>query len=405
MKKVLKVVVAVVCATMCVTSSFASLGMEDGLDIAVDAGIKYTDNRDSSNYDKVSTTDYRVGLILDGKLDMEMSQLSYFFLPYIRYRTKPSVSENYTQLMGSLGFGFKHRFSEVFNMSLDERFTYTDDQSVDRPGSGEQVRGDQSYYLNTVGLNFDYFKTRETKFHLAFGNTIKKYNESDVGKKSDRVESSIDASAVHQFSTTAAWELILGYTYYDLASEGLPQRRDFDSTLAAIGFYNHFTEQFTAGIKAGAQYQNYKDNGIDANTAPYASLWAKGYTIPTVRINGELSHGVTDADDYPFTSVEYSRVNLALNWELTKKFAVQGLGSFEYQDYDSYSSEGALPIDLFPKGKREGSKEIGVAKVALVYTLKDACKISLSQRYESSNSDVVESYTKNDTALVLAYEF
>ncbi|MDA3797567.1 MAG: outer membrane beta-barrel protein [Kiritimatiellae bacterium] len=405
MKKVLKTVVAFVCTTMFVTSSFASFGMEDKLNVAVDTGVNYTDNRDSSNYDKESTTDYRVGLILDGKLDMEMSQLSYFALPYMRYRSNPAVSQNYTQLMGSLGFEFKHRFTEVFNMSLDERFTYTDDQSVYRAGTGEQVRGDQSYYMNIAGLNFDYFKTQQTKFNVAFGNTIQEYRDNDVGNRSDRIEYSARANVVHQFSTTAAWELIVGYKEYDLASEGLAQKRDFGSTLAAVGLYNNFTEQLTAGVRAGVQYQIYKDGDIDSNAAPYASLWAKGYTIPTVRINGELSHGIADAADYPFTSVEYSRINLALNWELTKKFSFVGLGSFEYQDYSSSSSEDTVPIDLFPKNKREGSKEIGVAKVALVYTLKESCKLELSQRYECSDSDVVESFTKNDTALVLAYEF
>ena len=84
--------------------------------VSVDTGIHYTDNRDSSNYDTVSTMDYSVGLNFDGLLNWEMSQLSYFAVPYIRYRDKPALSENYTKLMGTVGFELKHRFSEVFSV-------------------------------------------------------------------------------------------------------------------------------------------------------------------------------------------------------------------------------------------------------------------------------------------------
>jgi len=298
----------------------------------------------------------------------------------------------------------KHRFSEVFSVSLEDRFTYTDDQSVDRSGTGEQVRGDESYILNVAHLDADYFLSRETKLNLGFYNTIKKYNEKAVSDRSDRVETGVDGSLAHQFSTTTAWEMILGYTSYDLPSAGLPQKRDFDSFLAAVGLYNNFTAQFTAGIKAGLQYQNYSVSELDSNTAPYASLWGKGYTIPTLKLNGDITHGVTDASDYPFTSVEYSRASLTVNWELTKKFTLRGLGSYEYQDYDSSSSED-LPINFFPKGRRTGSKKIGVARLSLAYTITEGYDITISQRFEDVDSQVTETYTKNDTLLTLSYLF
>ncbi len=404
MKKLLKTAVLFCTASIFVSSAFGSFGLGDKLDVSVDAGVHYTDNRDSSNYGKISTMDYSVGLNLDGLLNWGMSQLSYFAVPYVRYRDKPSESENYTKLLGTVGFDFRHRFSEVFTVSLEDRFTYTDDQSVDRPGSGEQVRGDESYILNVANFDVDYFLSRETKLNAGLNNTIKKYNKKAVGDRSDRVETGVDASLAHQFSTTAAWEGILGYTVYDLASAGLPQKRDFDSFLAAVGLYNNFTAQFTAGVKAGVQYQNYKDSEIDSNTSPYASIWGKGYTIPTFRLNGAVTHGVTDAADYPFTSVEYTIGSLTINWELTKKFTLRGLGSYEYQDYDSSSSED-LPPNFFPKGRRTGSKEIGVAQIGLSYKIKEACDISISQRYEGVDSQVTETYTKNDTMLMLSYAF
>jgi len=404
MKKVLKTAVVFCAATMFVSSAFASFGLEDKLDVSVDAGINYTDNRDSSNYDTVSTMDYSVGLNFDGLLNWEMSQLSYFVRPSLRYRDKPAVSENYTKLLGAAGFELKHRFSEVFTVSLEDRFTYTDDQSVDRPGTGVQVRGDESYILNMANLDADYFLSRETKLNLGFNNTIKNYNEKDVADRSDRASTGVNGSLAHQFSTTAAWEAILGYTAYDLVSGGLPQKRDFDSFLAAVGLYNNFTAQFTAGIKAGLQYQNYKDSDIDSNTSPYASLWAKGSTIPTFRLNGDITHGVTDAADYPFTSIEYSRASLTINWELTKKLILRGLGSYQYEDYDSSSSQD-IPIYFFPKGRRTGSKKIGVAELSLIYKITTDCEIFLSQRYEGIDSEVTESYTKNDTLLSLSYLF
>jgi len=404
MKKVLKTAVVICATTMFVSSAFASFGLEEKLDVSVDAGVRYTDNRDSSEYNTVSTMDYAVGLNLDGILNWEMSQLSYFAIPYLRYRDKPSPSENYTKLMGTVGFELRHRFSEVFSVSLEDRFTYTDDQSVDRPGTGEQIRDDESYILNVAHLDVDYFLSRETKLNFGLYNTIKKYSEKDVADRSDRVETGVDGSLAHQFSTTTAWEMILGYTSYDLASDGLPQKRDFDSFLAAVGLYNNFTTQFTAGIKAGIQYQNYSASELDSNTAPYASLWGKGYTIPTFKLNGDITHGVTDAADYPFTSVEYSRASLNVNWELTKKFTLKGLGSYEYQDYESSSSE-KLPIIFFPKGRRTGSKKIGVAQLSLAYTITEGCDITIAQRFEDVDSQVTETYTKNDTLLTLSYLF
>jgi hypothetical protein len=404
MKKVLKTAVVICAATMFVSSAFASFGLEDWLDVSVDAGVHYTDNRDSSNYDTVSTMDYSVGLDFDGLLNWEMSQLSYFVVPYIRYRDKPSPTENYTKLMGTAGFDFKHRFSEVFTVSLSDSFTYTDDQSIQGAGTGEEVRGDDSFILNIANIDANYFLSRETKLNMGLYNTIKKYSRKEAADLSDTVVFGADASLAHQFSTTTAWEMILGYTSYDLASAGLPQKRDFDSFLAAVGLYNNFTPQFIAGVKAGLQYQNYTDNDIDSNTAPYASIWAKGYTIPTVGLNGDITHGVTDASDYPFTSVEYSRASLTVDWEITKKLTIEGSGSFEYQDYDSSSSE-ILPIYFFPKERRTGSKEIGAAQLGLIYNIKEACDISISQRYEGVNSEVTETFTKNDTLLVLSYEF
>jgi hypothetical protein len=68
MKKVLKTAVVICATTMFVSSAFASFGLEDKLDVSVDMGVNYTDNRDSSNYNKVSTLDYAVGLNLDGRL-------------------------------------------------------------------------------------------------------------------------------------------------------------------------------------------------------------------------------------------------------------------------------------------------------------------------------------------------
>ena len=409
---------AVFCAALLIQSAArAESKPTDPIRFSVNAMGYWTDNRDSwETSDKQSTWDFYVTPKVDAMHHGEQTWLDFYYAPSYRYRSNPSDIQNDTLLEHDLGLKIRQDFSPRLEGRLFEKFDYSDDPSIDK--SGSQVRGDLTYYLNRAEVGLIHDMTRHAKVDISVRNMIKRYTDKDAASESDEDRTDGGVILYGDLSPTLALVVLANYANYGFSSKfGLD--RDFDAALGAIGLEKIFTQSLRGGAKAGAQSVQYKDKGLDSQVSPYGELWLKGWTIPSTMLALDLTHGVREADAYPFASQEYTDLRGDMEWAMTesKRFILNLTGVYRISHY---SGSQDLPPSIVQAIQNNpdlafflsqiGLQDSGDVKtieeeIGVTYRMTETSSLKFTQRYEDVNSEVGVSYTKNAFSLALTKQF
>ena len=372
----------------------------DRFRFSVNTRADYTDNRDAWEADEESNWDFYIRPRADVLFETESTLLDLYYAPSFRYRTDPSNVQNDNEIHHDLGINVKHKVSRRLVLRLMEKFDLTDDAAVSDDGA--TVRGDRSYYLNTFGGSIDMLAAKRTEVDIYARNTIKRYDEDVVASTSDEDRTDVGAKLTQHLSNNMRVTLESGYSMFGYESPGMIMR-DFDSLLLAAGGEKVLSNNLTVGGQVGAQMQSYDDDGIDDSTNPFAKLFVRGNTSPSLRLSGTLTHAVRDADAYPFASQEYSELRGVVDWDTTPQVTLTLSGIYRLSDYEDVVPSAAALADFL--GLTEGDETTIDVYGQAAYKVTDSCTLLLRQRFEDVDSDISTSYNKNTTTLELTKFF
>lgn len=397
-----KLLMWVVCGLL-VTGSVAAFAQDVGADLvrlSVTLRADYTDNRDSQADENAEETwDFYVKPRMDLFLDGERGYLDFMYAPAVRHRTDPSISQNDEQVFHDLELATEYDVNPSVSVRAIEELDFTDDPEVEE--QGVTVRDDRSYLLNRTTVGVNYQATKKTDVDVSGHYMDKAYDEDDVALKSDENRSDAKLTVSRILNPSLSVFGLARYSDFGFESSvGL--QRDFESVLLGVGCEKTFTPGLLGGATAGWQTQSFEDDGIEAEDVPYVKLWMRGSTVPTTHLTGEITHGLRDADVYPYAAQEFTDVRGILGIELAPRVDLELLGVYRRSDYEE-SRPSSLPVDY--ENAEAGVEDRYIAQATVGYEFDAATTLSLTQRYEDLESEVDEDFTKNTTQIVFGRRF
>jgi len=360
----------------------------------------WTDNRDSLAGDaKESTADFYVKPRMDYHGDWNRSFLDFYYAPAYRYRTDPGELQHENSYWHDAYVGGEYSLQPGLTLRAMDKFDYSDDPSVSE--GGLTVRRDDSFVLNRVEAGVNYEIT-DLWVADALGRYLdKNFKEDIVAEDSD--ETRADGQLTLTRHMGPGFDVFAKGLYSDFAFESSTDLdRDFTTVLAAIGMQKYLNQQILVGVSAGAQMQHYEDPTIDAETVPYGNVWVRGSTVPSLRLLGEYTHALRDADAYPYASQIYDEVIASVELDVAPRTMLGLRAEYRLSDYGDQLPSGGVSVAT---GEPGGEETRVVGEASVTYKLSPVSRIILDQRYEDVDSDVATSFTKNTTKALFGRDF
>jgi len=373
----------------------------DAIRLSVEVRGSYTDNRDSSETDEESNFDLYLAPRIDVVADLVRTKLDAYYQPYYRYRTDPSDIQNEDEFYHSLGLNMDHEFTEQSKIRLWEKFDLTDDPAVEE--GAITIRGDRSYIMNRFEGAFNHAFSRWTYTELSGSHMLKRYDEQEVADESDEDAMSVGARLWRQIAPSVGIDFDVRTTSYGFES-AMGIERDFDVLLAGAGIEKVFNPNLRGSVRAGWQRAEYDDDALDTQNEPYLSAELRGQTAPTARLIASVTHGIRDADAYPFASQSYTDARGRLELDATPKLMLGFQGTYRLSEYEKDSRPSTAAVASFPKAT-SGDETTIVLQGDAAFKLTDRSSLKFIQRLEDIDSDVGESFTKNTSIAVATMAF
>lgn len=396
-KMLLWVVCGVLISAGCVMAQELSKGPYKA---SVSLRADYTDNRDSLSDDvKEDNVDLYIKPRFDYHGDWNRSFLDFFYAPAYRYRTEPSDIQNEDEFWHDAYIGGEYSLRPGFAVRALDKLDYSDDPEV--TSDSGSVRRDESFLLNRTEIGANYEASANWVADVLGRYLDKNYTEDVVAEDSD--ETRADAQVMLTRRMAPDFSVFAKSMYSDFGFESSKDlNRDFTSILGALGCEKILNQQLVAGASAGVQVQDFDDAAIDADSVPYASVWARGQTIPSVRLAAEVTHGLRDADAYPYASQIYTDTRARIDWDAAPRTTLTARGEYRLSSY-----EDQIPTadDSLFVGDAGGDETRIIGEVSATYKLTQTSRIMLAQQYEDLSSDVATEFTKNTTRLIFGRDF
>ncbi len=374
--------------------------------ISVDAGAEYSDNRDASETDKESNFDLYVrptiGLMLQPQGGL---MIDFYYAPYLRYRTNPSIIQNDSDLFHDLGVVLNYELLDKLDLLVDEHFNYTDDPAVSKTGT--IIRRDSSFKANDLSGRMLYEISKKSNVELNARSYMKMYDESEVAKQSDEDNMKFGAAywfSLYKYLGAVVLADVSDYNYSDQTSFD----RSMTATSAGVGFEAFVNKNLRGGLRVGMQELEYASDLMEGDNSPFVSLGVVSQDSRKNRLSGSVVFQTRNADVYPYASQE--AVDFNLKWELqpTEIFSLGLIGQYHLGQYSADKIPVGYEINQYfidtgyPRG---GDEKVLMAGVELAYHLKNKMKMSIMPRIEKVDSDVSTSYDRNSINVFVSKPF
>lgn len=396
------IVLLLVCSAF--TNILAQSKVDDPFRFSVKASAELNDNRDSTP-DKQNSSDYFLSPRFQiNSMPGDASTLDLVYNPVYKYRTKPNLVQNDSEVYHNASLTFNKRSSEILSTRLVDVFNYTDDPAVTQDGT--LLRRDSSYIYNKIEAGMNRVVQVSDVVDISASYAIKKYDEKAVADQSDEDNYLLKGLYLLQYlqGTALAFEGELGGTSY---KELYTLDRSFISVMGAVGLEHIASPSLRMGARLGAQLVAYSDADLGSEVSPMVLLSVTGSTIPTVNITGSVSHRIRESDVYPFASQEATDLRAEINWDIPEKsLQMRGSALYHIGRYSLDSLPAALGYSV------EGDETITVVEGGATYNYNTTTDFSVLLRSEKVSSDDALSnvsyprnFTRNSVTLSVARQF
>ena len=373
----------------------------DPVRFGVELRMEATDNRDSVEQDKDSNIDVYLVPRVDVWLDRERLTLDLLLAPSLRWRSNPSEIQNDWELFTQLKGDLRYHLSDVVGLRLLDSFGRTEDPKIEE---GAVVRENQTYHVNVAEAGVNWRLAPRVLVDASTRYYMKRYVEDSVAEMSDEDRLDLAGFMRWYLQPTLGLDAVVSYSDYGFESAELIER-DFSTLFGGLQIEKVFNPNFRGGIRAGVQLVDYKDQGLDNDTAPAGQIYLGGSTVPSVRLNAAFTMGVRNADVYPYASQEYWEARGGVDWDVGPMVTMFASGTYRRSDYDDAAPASARWL-FRQLGIRPGGQETTiVGQIGLGYKLTDESSIRFAYTYEDVDSEVERSFTKNTGTVALFYQF
>ncbi|MGQ9661427.1 MAG: outer membrane beta-barrel protein [Kiritimatiellia bacterium] len=373
----------------------------DAIRVAVELRTEATDNRDSVEQNKDSNVDVCLVPRVDVWFDRERLTLDLLLAPSLRWRSDPSEIQNDWELFTQLKGDLRYHLTDTVSLRLVDNFGRTEDPKIEE---GAVVRKNQTYHLNLAEAGLMYRVSPRMLTDIYARYFMKRYVEDSVAESSDEDRLDVGGFVRCYVQPTVGLDAVVTFSDYGFENPwGI--RRDFSTLFAGAQLEKIFTPNFRGGLRAGVQLVDYKDQGLDNDTAPAGQIYVGGSTVPSLRLNAAFTMGVRNADVYPYASQNYWEAHGGVDSDVGPKVTVFASGTYRRSDYDDAAPDSARWL-FSQLGIRPGGQETTiVGQIGLGYKLTDESSIRIAYSYEDVDSEVDQSFTKNTGTVSLFYQF
>jgi len=399
MSRIVKVSTLVVIAVFLIKAMvLVATAADSPVKFSVDVGAQYTDNRDSSE-DAVSSFDMSLKPRVNMNLSLEENFLDLYYTPCYTYRTRPSDTQNDSELFHDLGVNIKYMPAPRIDTRLLEKFSYTDDPAIDEGGT--TLRRDSSYIVNSAEAGVNYLLSRRSNLDFFGRHSIKRYDEASVATEQDEDSVSAGLTMMYQVAKNVAMLAMadVGSQQYETSFD-----RGFDSMSGGLGLESILSKNLRSGLRLGWKGVDYDDSALDSESAPYADLSVEVKTIPSTRITAGVGYALKGAGVYPYSSQKSTDVHGKLEWDAVANLTLAVSGTYRVGEYDSDSVSISAPADAY-YDEQSGEEKAIIATTEAAYKIGANTSIKFVQMYEDVDSDVSSSFTRNTSNLVLSRQF
>jgi hypothetical protein len=388
----------------------------DPVRFSLGAGMEWTDNRDSTSQEESDTLFYMAPR-LDLVLSTSRLVLDFYYAPFLQFRTHPSDWQNEYDWLNDLGLDLTWTVVQRLRLMLLEEFRTAYDPEI--KDNGVMVRRDSSYLRNRVEAGAGVQVSRNVNLDLRGRHICKLYSENLVADQSDETTIGCTATAWWQLLRTFGLLAAVDATAMERAKGTYDVDRDFDAVAAMLGVEKVFSQNLRLAGRVGYKTLSYSDNALDDDSAPFMRLILEGAVLPSFRIIGNASYELRSADDYPFTSQQYTGLGGRIELDTPGNRLTFGLGG----DYRL----GHYKADTVPRGydaqeandttwqqfvaqeginvRNDGDKTVIICSADVTFRFNNQNKLKFVQRYEDVNSDVSEDFTRNSSNLSYTRDF
>lgn len=391
-------------ATEAAATSDANVGMkarsESPLRLSMTLRGVYTDNRDSlpdkhSNFDLYASPSAAIGIETDAGL------LDFKYTPSLRYRSNPSDIQHDVTTQHDLTLNGELNVSPEVRLRLREKFDYADDPAIDKQGI--TIRENESYLLNRIegGVNWKY--TRWSDVDVYVRNMMKRYDAS-TALFSDEDGNEVGVSLWRQVARTVGVQVLGSINAHSFEEiKGIDRNADF--LLGAARIEQKFDRNVRGALAIGVQQTRYKDESLSSRSGMYAAAELHGQILPVLDVTASFTHGMREANVYPFASQDYDQLLARLSYDVSSMVVVGLTGSYLMSQYDGDMAPGAAKPSDFVQGVRSGDETVVSIGADVKVKVSKNSSVTLAQVYEDVSSDVLYSFTKNTTSLSLTATF
>ena len=399
-----RALVLVLVGMLTATVTWAQSKESDPLWFSIRLWGETTDNRDSvGDDDKEDNVDAAVQPKIGVRLSGESSDIKLSYAPAYRYRSDPSPIQNEEEWHHDLDLLLGFQATPTLRLSVDERFNYTDDPSLEMFGS--TLRRDSSYNMNRLTLSANAGLGERHSVTLRGHHMVKRYDDDVVGDESDEDRIEAGAGLRRQITRTVGVEFDVDWMDFD-SENSLGLERGFQSIMAGVGVDKTLGENARADLRVGWQTVDYTLEELESEDSVFASLRVTGKPGAAARVTAEAQYGIRNSYAFPFVSQEHTHVFAEVLMDASQSIVFGLSAEYRIEDY----SEETLPAAV--RATREasnlatsGEETTLLAKAHLTLKLDDDFAVTLAQLYEDVDSDVFTTFTRNATRLSVSKRF
>ena len=371
--------------------------------LSVLTGAHWTDNRDSRpNEFAEDTFDLRIApRIAYHGLATETSRTDLYWAPGYRYRTDPSPSQNEGEWYHDLGIDLQRQLSHRLTIVFTEHFNYTDDPAISE--SGDTIRQDGTFIYNNIYGSAHIRIVKNSQIRISARHRMKDYDEQEVADRSN--EEILDANIGYWHAINRRQYLLADVTFQDVDFDTtFDLDRGYGSIAYGVGYEHTLSDRLSATLRAGIRDVDYNDEGTPDNDDPYLTLVGSYNVAEDLRLTGSLYVETREADVFPFSSQDFTGVTLRADKVFNSKFRGYLLGQFRNGEYGEESVPADTPDEAFLM-EREGDETTVVFRGNGTWMINPGQELGIYYQYEDTESDVDESYERNEAGLTWFMRF
>jgi hypothetical protein len=251
-----------------------------------DTNIFTTENNPQYSWETIMSP----RVVFDYPMDQTLFQASYE-LDATYYNNRPGDKWDFAH---NALLRVAHTFTPRFDIDVRDNFTYSQESQITSGFITQRYQGD--YFQNLGSIAATYRWTDRFNTVTTYQNTLLAYQDTTVAASNNYMANSVSQDL--RLTITPETTGVLNLTWTNTAYDTIP--RSSNDYILAAGADHYFTPELLFSGRAGAEFTDYWNPGIDDQVGPYANLQLIWNYAPKSSLSAGYTHreALTDFNAY-----------------------------------------------------------------------------------------------------------